>query len=149
MEQQSKVRKMGSNKLRLAEYRRSVYMLIPDLGVTIEDIKKPDYWSNVAASLRPGDHVEFLADDNSFFVEVLIIDAGQRWAKVHVLQNHQIVPVEHVDTGIEALFDVKWGGNAAKFKVIRLSDRETLKEGLSTKLEAYAWIKDHEKAMAA
>jgi hypothetical protein len=88
-----------------------------------------------------------MTEDNSFYAEVLILDAGARWAKVFVLREHKLTVDEQTEEQQE--FKIQWSGPSAKFKVIRLSDRETLQDGMATKIEAEVWLSDYKKALAA
>lgn len=147
MLQQSRARKLGTTKLSPADYRRTVYTATPDLDVSFDEILMPEFWGNVAQTLRPGDFIEIFSDDSSYFAELLVVDCGQRWAKVAVLQYKELAP--HTPEALHPEYDIRWGGNTARFKVVRLSDKETLKDNFAAKLDAEIWLKDYHKALAA
>jgi len=145
MEQQSRVRKLGTTKLIPAEYKRTVYSVTPELDQDFDSMLAPEFWTNVAQKFHPGDKIEIFAEDSSYYAELLVTDCGQKWAKVVALDYKELTL--HIPDAVPEEFAIRWGGNTAKFKVIRLADKETLKENFATKHEAEAWVRDYQRAL--
>lgn len=137
---------LTSSRLKEADYARRVWRIRPEHGVTLKDVIDPAFWSHVAASLRPFDKIEVLADDGSYYAELLVINCGRLWAKVEVLGGKEFDKFK--PEAEDADFRVEWKGGA-KWCVIRLSDKVKLKEACETREEAETWLKSHVKAMAA
>lgn len=135
-------------RLREAEMERHVWTHTSAPGVSFEDMQKPDYWSHVAAQLRPCARIEVICEDMSWFGELLVIDADRLWAKVAPLRFVELaskeVPAEIAASG----YEVAYKGQEKKHVVIRQSDKAIVQEGIAKKADAEAWIKEHVKALA-
>jgi hypothetical protein len=147
--------KLPPARMRLAEFVRSVHAITPEVGVTREDFKRPDFWGNVSNMLKPNDRIEVVAQDGEFFAEFLVVSCGKQFAKVVELRYVELA--EHMPEDNEERFDVnslaagdyeiKYGNNEDKFRVIRKSDKEILHKGSATKAEAGKWLDEYLVAM--
>lgn len=145
----NKVRKIGSNRLKLAEYTRNVYAVYSDVGVLPEDVLRPEYWANIANMLKPGDRIEITAEDNAFFMEVLVLAVGKHRVNVVSLR---LADLNEVKSSVEpelAEYKITWGGNTTKHRVIRVSDGVIVHQGSATKTDAEHWLRDYMKSLAA
>lgn len=149
----ARVPKLGAARMKLAEFDRSIFSVSPEQGITLDDMKRPEFWSHVSAKMKPGDRIEVISEDNEWFAELIVISSSRQWAKVSVLRFVELAQ----DPSLSAFdmnavensgFEVKWGGNTDKFRVTRNSDKEVVHRGSSTKAEAERWLVDYLKALA-
>ena len=97
----------------------------------------------MALKLRQHDTIRIIPEDSSYFAELLVLKVARGFAQVKLLRH---VALE--DGAGEALSDdegiyVKWFGPHLKFCVVRKSDGEKLKEGLTEKTAAEQWARDY------
>lgn len=119
--------------------RHNIFRVTPEIGTPPAALLDPHYWAHVSAKLRFGDVIEVLAEDGSYFAELLVRDVGNLYAKV-AFKNP--VTVFSTDEAMEAPvgYAVKWRGPKARFGVIHGTD--VLKDGFVDKAEAHAWLDD-------
>lgn len=141
---------LPAGRFQPAEYARVIYQAVPEHGTTIEQMMAPDYWAHVAAKLKPTHRIEVMAEDNSFFAEFIVLDAGRTWAKVDLLR-HKVLGDGQAEIGRSGpdgcYVDFRVGPK--KWRVMRVSDKTELRSGFETKGDAEAWAKSHAQAMAA
>lgn len=138
---------LRESRISLAEFIRQTHHVTPEEGTKFEDLLREDFWSAVSYKFKPADIIEIHAEDGSYFAELYIRAAGRNWAKVAVLRKVDLDPVEAQFSMPE--FETAWKGPARKFAVIRLSDKEIIKDGFDTKEQAADYIRGHVKALAA
>lgn len=137
---------LASNRLHEARTRRNIWTVTPEHGTPFEEILKDGYWAHVSVKMRPGDRVEVLAEDGSYFAELLVQDAGRLYAKVYPLRHVKLEAVEVTEGGpMMEGYEVKWQGPILKWCVLRGKDR--LKDGMD-KHSAVQWMQNHAKAVA-
>lgn len=126
-----------------AEVARNHWIVQPEHVIPAEELLVEETWTHVAAQLRTGDRVDVLAVDMSYFVELLVIDAGPRWgAKMHLLKAHSLEPPKITLTDTEGRFSIKFRGRY-RYCVIRKSDGNVMAENM-TAAGAKAWIEERE-----
>lgn len=129
-----------------AEYQRQVHRITPPAGTTIEDVKRPEYWVNVAGRIRHFDKIEVLPEDAAFHAELLVTGKGAKHVNVAVLHH---VPLD--GEAVEASpvdYVTEFGGPKHLHRVKRVSDGVIVKHGFSTKPEALAYIRSLESTPA-
>lgn len=133
----------------LAEHQRNIWHCDVEIGTLPEDLLNPGYWAHNARELRVLDRIEAHAEDGSWYVELLVQDCGQNYAKVAMLRKVEMQSV--TPEGSSALLAghvVSWGGKHAQFRVIREVDRKVLKDGFKTKAEAFTWLEGYGRSIA-
>lgn len=144
--------KLNTSNLREAEYERKIYAVTPEHGTTIEQMLDPAYWANVGYKFKPGDRIEVISEDSTWFAELLVIAAARLWAKVSTLRFVELTTAVAGDATktstppADSAFDdyiIKWGTGSTKFRVVRKQDKEVIREGFATKRDAEAWLLDH------
>lgn len=133
-------------RFKQAEHERNIYHVDVEEKITQEDLLYPGFWAHVARQLRPRDRIEAHAEDGAWFAELLVIESGANFAKVAILRHVRLdatVPSE--SAGSVAGHYVKWRGHVKKWSVLRQADEAVLKEGLTTRGEAIAWLEDYGK----
>jgi hypothetical protein len=139
---------LATNRIQLAEHMRNIWYVTSEHGTPLETLLDPKYWAHVSAKFKPRDRIEVDSEDGSYFIELMVMDAGRLYAKVEVLRKHEFKPVE-VSAGHDDDFEVKWGGRHVKWRVIRKKDRAVLKDGLEDRSAGEVWLAGHAKAVAA
>lgn len=130
-------------RMKLAEYIRQDWVANVPEGVEIEDIVKPEFWSHMAAYMKPYDRLEVRQEDGSWIAELVVLMTDRTWAKVQVLNKYDL-QAESVAGQAEKKHEVQWKGPHLKWCVVRLVDKSVLKDGMD-KNEAFRWMTEHEK----
>lgn len=143
----AKVRKIHPSRFKLAETSRNVYMIVPEDGTPFDSLLEPSYWSHIADKLRPTDRIEVIAEDGSYFAELLVRSQGRMTAKVSVLRKVDLDPPEAASQTLG--FDVQWKGPHHKHAVVRLSDKSIMQGSFDTKEMALAWLALNARTLAA
>lgn len=134
--------KILQNRIRPAEYDRTIFATNPEPGTTLEDMLAPEYWSHVAKNFKPGSRIEVTAEDGSWFAELYVRRASANAALVVVLRHYEFTSSkaaqpeaasEHTD------FTVKFRGGAG-WSVIRNSDKAIMFENGKTREQAESWV---------
>jgi hypothetical protein len=140
-------RKLLTNQCVLAEYQRTDWVTKPEQGTSIEEMKNPEYWANVARDLKVLDRIEVRPADATWWAELLVRAVGPFTTKVHVLR----VVVFDQTKGESAAAPTVPAGYAITHRgkngwtVIRKSDNAILKEGIDTQPAAHSWLDAHLK----
>lgn len=141
----TKVQAISESRYKLAEHRNNRQSVIPEHGTPFENLLRPEFWAHVARKFTPGDIIEAHAEDGSYFAEMYVIDCGPNWARtgVHKLSRFDEAVTE---PGADNAFKVEWAGRFSKWRVVRSSDLNVMKDGLPSKDAANLWLSDHRKA---
>lgn len=137
---------IGPGCMLLASFERQDWVANVPQDCTIEDIKRPDFWSLMAARLKPYDRIEVRADDGTWLAEVIVIGCDRTWAKVNVLNTYKLTGVEEAAKETGSL-EFKFKGPGKKWCIIRKSDGEILREGIQTKDEVFRVYQDLEASI--
>lgn len=140
---------LTESRMREAAFWRNEYVAHPEEGTTLEDMKSDSYWAHVSKKLRPWDKVEVHAEDGSFMATFIVRDSGRNWAKVEMISSHVFAggSVSEHTPGDPGYF-AKWSGPHTKWRVIRKSDNQIMREGFALQGDADQWIKEHVKSLA-
>lgn len=136
---------LTADRIKLAEYVRNIFVIVPELNTKLEDMLRPAFWSHVAAKLHPSDRIEVIAEDGTYFAEFYVVSCGRNWAKVSLLRMHELAEdTPEVTKAVSSEYEVQWAGGQEKARVIRLVDKQVLQAGLSSKKEAAEWLAKYE-----
>jgi len=135
-------------RLREAANERSVWQYVADNGITFEDVQKPDFWAHVGRMLKPNDRIEVVAEDFSWFAELIVLAADRLWAKVGVLRYVELTGKSDGAEAPSPDYEVAYKGPTKKHCVIRKADNQIVQEGIALKTDAEAWVREHVKALA-
>jgi hypothetical protein len=122
----------------------------PEFGTPLEAVLEPRYWAHCSSQLAPEDVITVMPEGAAWRAELLVLDAGTGFAKVVVINSIDLD--KHEVTGELPStddYDVRWTGRHTKWRVIRKSDKKVMVENQKTKQDAYGWISNHKRAMAA
>lgn len=139
--------KLSPAKLQPAEHYRTRYAAVVDDGTTVEDLQRPEFWCHVAGKLRQMDILEVLAEDGSYFAELMVLKSGVGFAKVLLLREVQLEATAPEDDDLPVV--VQWKGPHRKYSVIRKSDSVILKDSFVTKGEAETHAREYAQTVAA
>ena len=83
-------------ELKDVTYARTDYRFAPTKPIAIDDPMKPRTWAHVASQLRPGDVIEAVGPDLSWFVRLLVRHIGGPEVFVGVITEtrFEALPVE-------------------------------------------------------
>lgn len=143
-------RQLPPARLKGREFANQDHAATVEQGTTVEDLKRPEFWSHVAPKLRPYDEIRVSVDDGTFYARLLVLSVGRNWAKTHVLENHTLTSKDVDMTQAEGYdgYEVKYRGAHCKFSVIRKADSTVIHEGMTSKAEAETWLAGHLKQLA-
>lgn len=138
--------KLKSLRLQLAEFKRQYHFAMPEANHPVKDTLKPEYWAHVASKMQMNDRIEAIWEDGSKLVEYTVIETGEAWAKVAIINEVNLLKAGETDKPAEdkgADYEVKWNGRYDKFIVVRLSDNTKLAKDFDTKEAADTWLVEH------
>jgi hypothetical protein len=135
-------------RLKDAGYDRNIWQVSVAKDISFEAVQQPDFWAHVARQLKPCDRIEVLAEDMSWFAELLVMDADRLWAKTAVLRFVELAGKEVPAAVASSGFRVEYKGPNKKHVVIRESDNQIVQEGIALKADAERWISEHLTALA-
>lgn len=130
---------LSPRNFQAAEVLRNQWQITPEFGTPPEALLDPAYWAHVSAKLRPGDIIVALAEDKSYYSELLVLDAGKLFAKVCELRTVKITSAQMLNVHVPEGFEIKFRG-PRKWSVLR--GKDVLKDGME-KQEAERWLTDH------
>lgn len=147
-EPERKVEQINPTRMSEAEYQRSVFVATTHANTRPEDLLARDYWSHVAAKMKPWDRIEARANDGTWYAEYLVLEAGRTWAKVHMLQVTSLTSADVAMSQATAMlpYDVVFRGPHCKWSVVRKSDKEVMHEFEETQGGALDWLTERIKA---
>lgn len=128
------------------EAKNHRFVVDAEVGVTVEDVQRKEYWAHVAHHMVPFDTIIVRAEDGSWAAFLMVQYAERNFAKVKL---YQVVEFEdnQVKGDPASKFRVDWRGPHHKFSVVRLSDSDVVQKGFNTRQEADAWRNQHEATM--
>lgn len=115
-----------------------------DPDTTVDDLLHPAFWAHVSGVTFSGSNnlVNVYWEDRSQIAFLYVRYYDNVSAKMELL-DHKVFG-EKVTLSAPDKYDVKWGGPNNKFKVIRKSDGQTIRENLSSKEDAADFIKQYD-----
>lgn len=142
-----------------AEQVRNAWRATPEHGTMPDDMLDPSYWVYVAEKLTPFDRIEVVAQDRSFFGELLVlggnkVSANVRWIQFIDLlssqenpgQQGEKVEPKRVNTASEdsaPSYKIEWGGPQHKWRILRASDKAIMSKGHVDENSAKKWIREN------
>lgn len=129
------------------EYKNKIFKVDIPSGVTPDQLLEPAYWMHVSRTLQTGDEIVALAEDNTYYVRLIVLNAGINWANVKVLYFAELSKEFEVPADADTAYDIVFGGNFHKWRVVRKSDNQTIAIGMKTREEAVEELKRYKKAI--
>lgn len=106
-----------------------------DEATAYSRLLESDYWVNVARKLRIGDIIEVHAENRTWFAELYVVAHNDKAASVVELRRIDLAGSTEVEDTTSPYY-VKWLGPAGQWGIKRMSDNQTMQQGLPTKADA-------------
>lgn len=132
----------------LAQHVRQFWVVDAEAGTTIKDVVDPVYWAHVAPKFSPFDRITVQIETGEWMLELLVIDRARNWAKVRVLHEYQLHEEADSAATPESAYEVKWGGNHHKWRVLRKDDNQEISGKHADQESAKAWLRNYELTIA-
>jgi hypothetical protein len=134
-------------RLKPAEFTRVEFVLITHATNEPQDILKAEFWAHVADKLKPRARIEVWADNGTWWAELLVLEVGRGYARVHQLRFEELEAIDSKSRTFEqGGYRIMHRGEHAKWSVVRLSDKEVVSEGHSSQGQAVDWLDNRLKA---
>lgn len=149
-------RKILQRDVKQSEFAFVRMSVVLPLGWTFEDVKKPEFWVNIAHLFqsppqtneadRSGAIFEIRTQDHAFYAEVYVRAVHERGLTVGVLREPVYFGPQKFET---PQYVTRWNVGARGFDVIRKTDNEIVSHAAQNKTKemALAWIDDTVAAM--
>lgn len=139
-------RSLNPSRMKLTEHTNQSHSATVEIGTTIADLAKPEFFAHVAPSVTQYDRILVKPDDGAWYADLLVVECGNNYVKTQVFGFLQI---EKSDALVPDAFEthrVEFAGAHHKWRVVRNLDNEVLKAGM-TKPEAFLWRDEHVKGL--
>lgn len=139
---------MKPTKLIQAEFAIKQWYVTPT--EPFDALMDPSFWgkADAAKDMRPGDRIEVLAEDGSYWGMLLVRSASRSSAVVVPLDFKQLT-AEAPPSAEFSGFEVKWAGPQRKFRAMRIEDKAVLRDGFDTKEQGETWLRNYMRSIAA
>lgn len=127
-------RRTQANRFRLAEGMRNVWYVSVESGIGWKDIMKPEFWTHVAKSLRPGDIIEVMEESSLYYGRVLVRNVDRVSAVVQQLDFYDLTKAPMGEAAKEESYSIEWKGPIRKHAIMR--GNAVVAEGFGSKEEA-------------
>lgn len=115
-----------------------------EIGITQEQLLRPEYWSHVSERMTPYSEITVRCDDGTYYAKLLVLDCGRGWAKMQLLNWWNLTTSDVAQTqsraGTAEDYAILWKGPTRKHIVQRISDQQVIHEGEQRKDGAAAWL---------
>lgn len=136
--------RLMEGEMRTAEYDRAIYCVTAPPGTRPEDYLESEVYAHVVGrKLKQGDRLEITAEDRTWFAEVMIVTVSGQMVQAEILHKHSFAPLAGKE---HDAYEVMWAGPAAKWRVMRKSDRHVMIDKLESKSAGVAWVEENAKA---
>lgn len=128
---------------KLREFANNAFRVIAGRGVTVERLTDPDYWSLVAQDLHPFDTLHVIAEDRSFYAELLVVDCGRGYAACELLLHKPLAPLLTITDRLPPGHELRYAGPESQWQAIRLCDGVVIGTGFSSRDACLQHLLDH------
>lgn len=125
-------KKLLSARMGLAETRRQEWFATCPDDVAIDDVLAPEFWSHVAAKVKPYDTITVGWDDCAWRLSLLVCDAWSGGVKVIELSRAEMAGALEKSTEEANGLRVMWRGPNARWSVLDAAG-QVLHSGYATK----------------
>jgi len=145
--------KLDRVRFKPSEYSFTVHNAIIPETDTLEDVKRPEYWSVISNSglMRDGDEIRMVWEDDTRLVRAFVLQCTKQWARIRVLEDHSLIEqnVESVPAAVPSGYSIKWRGRHHRYGVFKDNNFTKGENGeFHTRADAENWLKEHLKAVA-
>lgn len=117
------------------------YHAVPP-DVNMDQLLDPAHWTNVARRMQPHQRVRVDCEDGSWTALLFVRDVQRNAVQMAVqefVDFDQVKGAGKLSDPDRERYDVRWGGPAIKYRVIRLSDGEEMARNM-TKAQANEYV---------
>jgi hypothetical protein len=152
---------INADRMKLTEHNTAQFDIVLVAGTEPDDILPVAFWSHLAHTFegakKQGDVLlNVKTEDLKWRAQLEVVDAGKNWARVVFmstedgkrlitklggLQSHKVVFLPG--------HTVNYAGVFAKWRIVRDADGKVLSEKHNTEGDAYAWLSEYAKSIAA
>ena len=142
------IQQLDGNRRKFAEFVRNEHVIIAHSSNTQQDILQPEYYAHVAQDMKIRDRVEIWADDMTWMAQLVVLEVGRGWVKVHPIALNEFAPTSGIKgrTFEEGGYRVVHRGEFAQWSVVRIADGTVVRETEATQGGAVDWLINHLKA---
>ncbi len=139
----SKREPLVPSRIQLADQASNRWRATLEAGTTLDEIKDPGYWAHFASKLHQYDDIVCIEESGAFRADLMVTACARTWATVKVLALHKLEESEAAaPTQASQDYRIEWAGPHHKFRMVRGTDNEVIRDGLQTKAEAQAYLAD-------
>jgi hypothetical protein len=133
-------------RMGLSESKRQDWVVDAEEGHTVEQVLDPMYWAHVAPKFTLYDRVEVRVDTGEWMLELIVIQTGRNFARVHVAARHDFTTSPSAAAPKSSIrHKIEYKGTHKKHCVIRIADSALLQEGFQTRDMASEWLANYER----
>lgn len=120
--------------------RRTEWDVFVPPETTVDDLLNPVFWAHVAGSTFQGkiNYVDVHWDDNSQLCRIYVRNYNNSAAQMELLDHWDFDKNTTLDVPDDYI--ITWSGDQTKYRVIRRSDNQVIRDGFVAKPEALAFI---------
>lgn len=138
-----KLRALPRPALKLRESVNNEWRCVIPRGTPREYLTLSDFWVIAGSDLQPWDRIAAVAEDRSFFCELLVLDAGRGYANVTELAFHTLPPLVTSQAGLPPGHSIFHSGPEKLYCIKREKDGVLLGEGFPSRDDALRALLDH------
>lgn len=132
------------------EFVMPVVAVSPPVGTPLEHLLRPEYWAHVRgrfAQFSAGALIRAMPKDAAWWAELLVVQAGQGYARVKLLRDVELDPAAAAPL-VPPGYDIQPLPNG-KYRAIRLKGGIVLSDKCQTFEAALGVVRDDIKVLAA
>ena len=96
--------------LKEADYQRKVFHVVLEAGTGLDEVLAPNFWVHNTSRLKPLQKIEVLANDGSWYAELIVRSVSRAAAKVAVI-THKVLEdpaASSADIGLASSSVTRW-----------------------------------------
>lgn len=112
--------KMKFGALKIANQHYNTWFTEPEVGVLVENILSPAYFTSQHSQIRRNDKIEVLAQDGSYCFTLRVLSSNSLEVHTRMIPffPHEDDAKTELDSTSETLgYKVTWGGNSEKWRI--------------------------------
>jgi len=129
--------------LKLRESCNNSWRIVALRGTTRERLLDPSYYSVVGDMFLPYDKLHVIAEDRSYYAELLVTDCGRGYASVTELGFHPLEALLVCQDSLPSNHQIIHLGADDLYAVKRTSDGVLLGKGFASRQAAVDFLLDH------
>ena len=137
---------LNGDHIRELEYENHTFLVNLPEGVAISDLTSEACWAVLAGKFKEGDFIRARAYDHTWLADLYVKECSGTYAKVILLQRFNLEPETDPTKDVDKYL-LKFRGPVLKWCVIRMADKEVIKDKLLSQEEASRWLIEFEKTV--